>query len=48
MIRTKSRLVLVSLFYMLIPAFLMYINSTFSTVINMVSGFFATDWTFHN
>jgi len=43
----KGQLVFVSLFYMLPPAFLMHINSTLSTVINMGSGFFATDMILH-
>jgi hypothetical protein len=33
---------------MLLPAFLVYINGTFGTVINMGLGFFATDRTFHD
>jgi len=33
---------------MLLPAFLMHINSTFGAVINMGSSFFATDGTFHD
>jgi len=31
-----------------LPAFLVHINGTFGTVINMGSGFFATDRTFHD
>jgi len=38
----------VSLFYVLTPAFLMHVNGTFSTVINMGPSFFATDGTFHD
>jgi hypothetical protein len=38
----------VGLCYMLLPAFLVHINSTFGTVINMGPGFFATDRTFHD
>jgi len=33
---------------MLLPAFLVHINSTFGAVINMGSSFFATDRTFHD
>jgi hypothetical protein len=33
---------------MLLPAFLVHINSTFGTVINTSPGFFATDRTFHD
>jgi hypothetical protein len=33
---------------MLLPAFLVHINSTFGTVINMGFSFFATDGTFHD
>jgi hypothetical protein len=32
---------------MLLPAFLVHINGTFGTVINMSLGFLATDRTFH-
>jgi len=38
----------VSLCYMPLPAFLVHINGTFGTVINMGSGFLATDGTFHD
>jgi hypothetical protein len=48
MIRTKGGLIFMSLSYMLLPAFLVHINSTFSAVINMGPGFFATDRTFHD
>jgi len=48
MIRKKGELVFVSLCYVLLPAFLMHINSTFGTVINTGPGFLATDRTFHN
>jgi len=47
MIRIKDDLLLVRLRHMLLPAFLMYIDSTFGTVINMGFGFLATDRTFH-
>jgi len=33
---------------MLLPAFLVHINSTFGTVVNTHSGFFAADRTFHD
>jgi len=46
MIRTKGELVFMSLCYVLLPAFLMHINGTFGTVINMDPGFLATDRTF--
>ena len=36
-----------SLCYVLLPAFLVHINGTFGTVINMGSGFLATDRAFH-
>jgi hypothetical protein len=42
-----GELVFVSLRYVLAPAFLVHINSTFGTVINTNPGFFATDRTFH-
>ena len=32
---------------MLLPAFLVHINSTFGTVVNVSLSFFATDRTFH-
>jgi len=48
MVRKESELIFVSLCYMLPPAFLMYINSTFGTVINMGSSFLATDRTLHD
>jgi len=48
MIKTKGELVFVSLCYMPLPAFLVHINSTFGTVINMGPGFLATDRTFHD
>ena len=48
MIKMKGELVFVSLCYMPLPAFLVHINGTFGTVINMGSGFFATDRTFHD
>jgi len=48
MVRTKDGLVFMSLCYMLLPAFLVHINSTFGTVINMGLGFLATDRTFHD
>ncbi len=47
MLTIKSVLVFVSLCYMLLPALRVHINGTFGTVINMGSGFFATDRTFH-
>jgi hypothetical protein len=37
-----------SLRYMLLPAFLVHINGTLGTVINVGSGFLATDGTFHD
>jgi len=37
-----------SLCYMPLPAFLMHINGTLGTVINMGPGFLATDGTFHD
>jgi len=37
----------VSLCYVLLPAFLVHIDSTFGTVVNTHSGFFAADRTFH-
>ena len=37
-----------SLCYVLLPAFLVHINSTFGTVVNTGSGFLATDGTFHD
>jgi len=37
-----------SLGNMLLPAFLMHVNSTFSTVVNMGSGFFAADRALHD
>ena len=43
-----AELVFVGLCYVLLPAFLVHINSTFSTAINTDSGFFATDGTFHD
>jgi hypothetical protein len=48
MIRTKGGLVFVGLCYMPLPAFLVHINGTFGAVINMSSGFLATDRTFHD
>ena len=33
---------------MLLPAFLMHINSTFSAVVNMGYGFFSTNRAFHD
>jgi len=47
MLTIKSALVFMSLCYMLLPALLMNINSTFGTIVNMGSGFFATDRTLH-
>jgi hypothetical protein len=41
-------LVFVGLCYVLVPAFLVHINSTFGTVINTDLGFFATDRAFHD
>ena len=41
-------LVLVGLCYVLLPAFLVHIDSTFGTAINSDPGFFATDRTFHD
>jgi hypothetical protein len=38
----------VSLCYVLLPAFLVYIDGTLGTVINTNPGFFATDRTFHD
>jgi hypothetical protein len=38
----------VGLRYMLLPALLVHINSTFGAVVNMSSGFLATDRTFHD
>jgi hypothetical protein len=37
-----------SLSYVLPPAFLVHINGTFGTVVNMGSGFLATDGTLHD
>ena len=37
-----------NLCYMLMPAFLVHINSTFGTVVNAHFGFFAADRTFHD
>jgi len=37
----------VGLGYMLLPALLVHVDSTFSTAIDTDPGFFATDWTFH-
>ena len=37
-----------SLRYVLLPAFLVHIDSTFGTVVNANPGFFATDRTFHD
>jgi len=48
MIRTKGELIFVSLSYVPPPAFLVHINSTFGTVINMGPGFLATDGTLHD
>ena len=48
MIREKGEVVFMSLCYMLVPAFLMYINGTFGTVINMGPDFLSTDRTFHD
>jgi len=48
MIRIKGELVSVSQCYVLLPAFLVHIDGTFGTVVNMSSGFFATDGTFHD
>ena len=47
MIKMKGELVFVSLCYMPLPAFLVHINGTFGTVIDMGPGFLATDRTFH-
>jgi hypothetical protein len=47
MITKKGELVFVSLCYVLPPAFLVHINSTFGTVIDMNPSFFAADRTFH-
>jgi hypothetical protein len=48
MIKMKGELVFVGLCYMPLPAFLVYINGTFGTVIDMGPGFLATDRTFHD
>jgi hypothetical protein len=48
MIRTKGGLIFVSLIYMFAPALLVHINGTLGTVIDMGSGFFAADGTFHD
>jgi len=48
MIRIEGKLIFVGLCYVLLPAFLMHVNSTFGAVVNMGSGFFATDRTFHD
>ena len=48
MIRTKGELIFMSLSYVLPPAFLVHINGTLGTVINMNPGFLATDGTFHD
>ena len=44
----KGQLVFVSLFYMPMPAFLVHMDGTFGAVVNMGSGFFATDMTLHD
>jgi hypothetical protein len=38
----------VSLCHVLVPAFLVHIDSTFGTVIDTAPGFLATDRTFHD
>jgi hypothetical protein len=43
----RVSLVFVSLFYVLAPAFLVHINSTFGTMVNAHLSFFAADGTFH-
>ena len=48
MIRIEGKLIFVGLCYVLVPAFLMHINSTLGTVVNMGSGFFATAEIFHH
>jgi hypothetical protein len=48
MIRTEGKLIFVGLCYVLLPAFLMHVNSTFGAVVSMGSGFFTTDGTFHD
>jgi len=48
MIRIEGKLIFVGLCYVLLPAFFMHVNSTFGAVINVGSGFFATDGTFHD
>jgi len=48
MIRIEDKLIFVGLCYVLLPTFIMHVNSTFGTVANMGSGFFATDGTFHD
>ena len=44
----KGELVFMSLCYMPLPAFLVHINGTLGTVINMGPGFLATDGTLHD
>ena len=48
MIRTKGELAFVSMCYMLPPAFVVHINGTLSTVINMDPSLLAADGTFHD
>ena len=48
MIRTKSGLTFVSPSYVFPPAFLVHINGTLGTVINMGPGLLAADGTFHD
>ena len=47
MIRINGGLIFMSVCYMLLPAFLMYINCTPGTVIDMGSSFLTADRTFH-
>jgi len=48
MIRTKGVLAFVILSYVFTPAFLVHINGTLGTVINMGPGLLAADGAFHD